>query len=74
MRLSETEEGKSYKLADMHLLGKRVATRVRDMGLVNCHFKVITRQNNGPILVEVRGTRLALGKGISEKINAEEIK
>lgn len=35
-------------------------------------FKIVVKQTNGPILIEVRGTRLVLGRGISEKIYVEE--
>ena len=74
MRLSEAKANKKYKVINTEQLGRSIMTRINDMGLVGCIFTVIVQQSHGPVLVEVRGTRLALGRGISEKINVEEEK
>ena len=73
MKLSEAEVNKRYRVKNMYRLGYGVRTRINDMGLVGCIFKVIIKIEHGPILIEVRGTRLALGKGLAEKVNVEEI-
>lgn len=63
----------NYKLVNLHHIGYRLKTRLSDMGLVGCVFKVIVKSQKGPILVEVRGTRLAIGRGMCEQIEIEEV-
>ncbi len=46
-----------------------VRCRLLDMGLVpGTRVKVINNQNRGPILVEVRDSKMALGRGLASKI------
>jgi Fe2+ transport system protein FeoA len=48
--------------------------RLLDLGLTRgCTFTVIQGSRHGPILVEVRGTRVALGHGLAKKISVEEV-
>jgi Fe2+ transport system protein FeoA len=45
-----------------------------DLGLTKgCSFKVVQGSRHGPVLVEVRGTRVALGHGLARKIIVEEV-
>ncbi len=42
------------------------------MGLTpGVRFSIISKTNSGPIIIEIRGARLALGRGIAEKIDVE---
>lgn len=51
-----------------------VLRRLLDLGLTKgCSFKVVQGSRHGPILVEVRGTRVALGHGLARKLVVEEI-
>jgi Fe2+ transport system protein FeoA len=43
-----------------------------DLGLTKgCSFKVIQSLGRGPVLVEVRGTRIALGHGLASQVLVE---
>lgn len=52
--------------------GRGLARRLADMGLVpGTTLRVINSQTPGPIIVEVRGSRLVLGYGIAQKVMVE---
>lgn len=43
--------------------------RLADMGLTpGIQVRVINSQMAGPVLVEIRGSRVALGRGVAQKI------
>jgi len=43
--------------------------RLADMGLTpGVKVKMVNKQGRGPVLLELRGSRLALGHGIAHKI------
>jgi Fe2+ transport system protein FeoA len=51
-----------------------VLRRLLDLGLTKgCTFVVVQGSRHGPILVEVRGTRVALGHGLARKLIVEEV-
>ncbi len=51
---------------------RRINKRLLDLGLTaGCTFKVIHGRGRGPVLVEVRGTRIALGHGLASKVIVE---
>ena len=51
-----------------------ILRRLLDLGLTKgCSFKVVQGSRHGPILVEVRGTRVALGHGLARKLVVEEV-
>ncbi len=56
-----------------HLSSTREITkRLLDLGLTKgCTFKVIQGRSRGPVLVEIRGTRIALGHGLASKVLVE---
>ena len=55
-------------------LGRRLQQRICDLGITfNCPIKIIINSHGGPTLVEVRGTRLAIGRGMAMKIEVEEM-
>jgi ferrous iron transport protein A len=46
--------------------------RLSDMGFTpGGKIKIISREPNGPMLVELRGSRLALGRGVAHHILVE---
>jgi len=54
--------------------GSGMNRRLLDLGLTKgCSFKVVQGSKAGPILVEVRGTRIALGHGIARRLIVEEL-
>lgn len=73
MRLSKAENGKTYWIYGFEL-SKEKKHRIMDLGLTN-HTKitVINQKNNGPMIVSVRGTRLAMGQEILNGIIVEEM-
>ncbi|MHA1944241.1 MAG: FeoA family protein [Candidatus Thorarchaeota archaeon] len=56
-----------------HERGQRqIVKRLLDLGLTKgCTFKVVLGRGRGPVLVEVRGTRIALGHGLASKVIVE---
>jgi Fe2+ transport system protein FeoA len=36
-------------------------------------FEVVQASSKGPVLIEIRGTRIALGHGLANKILVEEV-
>jgi ferrous iron transport protein A len=47
--------------------------RLADMGLTpGVQVKVINTERHGPVLIELRGSRLALGRGVTRHILVEE--
>ena len=47
--------------------------RLADMGLTpGVQIRVINSQMPGPVLIELRGARLALGHGVAQKIVVKE--
>jgi len=54
--------------------GRASSARLTSMGIIPGETVEIIRKNNGgPILIEVKGTRVALGRGISTMIKISPI-
>ncbi len=54
---------------------RRLKQKLRDMGLTKgVEFKVVNNSNDGPVVVNLRGSKLALGHGMSKKIMVREIR
>ncbi|MHA1907022.1 MAG: FeoA family protein [Candidatus Thorarchaeota archaeon] len=52
-----------------HHGGRRILRRLLDLGITTgCEFEVIQGGSSGPVLVQVRGTRVALGHGLASKL------
>ncbi|MFW9907565.1 MAG: ferrous iron transport protein A [Candidatus Thorarchaeota archaeon] len=57
-----------------HLGGRRILRRLLDLGITSgCVFEVIHGGKSGPILIQVRGTRVALGQGLASKLLVEVV-
>ena len=55
--------------------GYGVSRRLAELGFtLNAEVKVVRSSSPGPILVEIKGSRIALGRGIAMKILVEEVK
>jgi Fur family ferric uptake transcriptional regulator len=67
VRLSRAEAGERVIILD-HTGGREMARRLGDMGLTRGTEVEVLSQNEGPMVISCRGSRLALGKGLSEKI------
>ncbi|MDY6985969.1 MAG: metal-dependent transcriptional regulator [Candidatus Thermoplasmatota archaeon] len=55
------------------LCGKKASMRLNELGLLPGEkIKVVNRMAHGPIEVEVKGTKVAIGYGLAKKILVEE--
>ncbi len=54
--------------------GWGLTRRLADMGLVpGAKIKVMNSQMWGPVLVELKGYRLALGRGVAQRVLVKEV-
>ena len=68
--LKENEEAQIIRING----GRNLVLRLSDMGLVpNTKFKVVLNSYFGPVLIEVRGSKLAIGRGMAKKILVKEV-
>ncbi len=71
--LSNTKVGKTYRLVRL-VGGQGFRERISSMGLSSgVKFRIITNSGHGPVGLEVRNTKLGIGRGMAEKITVEEI-
>jgi len=69
--LAMVSSGKVVTVAEIRA-GRGLLRRLADMGLtLGTTLKVINNPMTGPIIAEVKGSRLALGYGIAQKIMVE---
>lgn len=72
MRLSEGIKDRQYTIVGL-AGGRGARRRLLAMGLtIGVCIKIIVVRSYGPVLVEVRGTRLAVGHGLARKITVVE--
>jgi len=56
-------------------LGRGLMRRLMDLGITSgCVFKVVQSGGSGPVLIEVRGTRIAVGKNLACRILVKEVR
>lgn len=73
MPLTMCRTGRKLRLKEIQG-GEAINTRLISMGLVpGVEFSLISCDRKGPILVEVKDTRIALGRGLGMKIFVEEV-
>ncbi len=65
--LSSVRRGETVQLTHIEA-GRRLARRLAELGLTPGVTIQVLHVNGGPLLIAVRGARLALGKGMAEKI------
>lgn len=71
--LGSVAEGQCVRLARLDA-GYGMASRLSAMGLVpGVEVRVLRNRGRGPALVEVKGTRLALGRGMATRILVKPI-
>lgn len=72
MTLFETQKGKSYIVKGLYV-EEAVTRRLQALGLSDgTGITVLNRKKKGALIIKVRGTRLALGKHISTRIEIAE--
>ncbi|MGN0425561.1 MAG: ferrous iron transport protein A [Acetatifactor sp.] len=72
MTLFETEKGKRYRIKGLYV-DPGITRRLQALGLNDgTDITVLNRKHQGALIIQVRGTRLALGKYISSGIEVSE--
>lgn len=73
MTLSNARVGESVKLIAIHG-GTQIRRRLADLGLnTGMTVKIINGIEAGPMILSVKDSRLAIGRGMAEKIVVERI-
>ncbi|MFW6120312.1 MAG: FeoA family protein [Petrotogales bacterium] len=68
MPLTMAKSGEMLKVVGLRG-GWGIHKRVTDMGLTRgVHIRIINCQMPGPVVIELRGSRVALGRGIAQRI------
>jgi len=70
--LSLISAGEHVRLVKIRA-GKKLTRRLNEMGLTRGVELKIVQASGGPLLILVRGSRIALGRGIAHKIFVEII-
>ena len=73
MTLANAHIGETVRLVTIQG-GTQIRRRLADMGLsTGMEVKVITGIASGPIILSVKDSRLAIGRGMAEKIIVEKV-
>lgn len=71
--LSDAREGGLYTLAAFQM-GQGLKEKIFSMGLNSgTKFKILLNSGHGPVEVEVRQTRLGIGRGMAQQIRVREV-
>ena len=71
MPLSIIQTGRRVRLVSVDA-GRGLCGRLTAMGLIpGVEIEVIRNSPHGPLLIEVMGSRIMLGRGMAQKIKAE---
>lgn len=74
MPLALVGDGEKVEIVDFMKKGKSLFCHLRDIGLIAGKVvEVISNQNNGPILLKIDESRLAIGRGMAMKIMVRRI-
>ena len=73
LTLSESKVGRVYTLVGCEA-GRELKEKVYSMGLNSgARMKIINNSGHGPVGLEVRQTRLGIGRGMAAKIWVREV-
>jgi len=73
MLLSDAENGDKVKLVSSNC-GRGMRNRLTAMGLyLGCEIEVIQSSGQGPIVISVKDSRLALGHNMADKMTVSPI-
>ena len=71
MVLSMVDQGEEVILAHING-GKGMRSKLYSMGLVpGAAFSILSRNGGGPVMIRVKDSRLAIGRGMAQKIIVE---
>jgi ferrous iron transport protein A len=70
--LSEIKEGEEAEIISIKT-GLKMIKRLADLGLTaETKIKIIRKAISGPIEIKIRGSKLALGRGLANKISVKK--
>ncbi|RLG53817.1 MAG: hypothetical protein DRO00_02895 [Thermoproteota archaeon] len=72
LSLAFIQEGKKARVIDI-FGGRGMVRRLMEMGLSPGSEVIVVRNSLGPMIIEVRGVRLALGRGLASRILVEPV-
>lgn len=73
MPLVKMKTGESAILKEINW-GEKMKQKLQSMGLIpGTLVSIISAGNKGPIVIDVRGSRLALGRGIVSQIEVDPV-
>jgi len=71
IQLSQVDEGRFVSIANINA-GRGLRMRLTAMGLrPGTRIQVLRNGKSGPIVVSIKNTRMALGRGVADKIMAK---
>lgn len=71
-KLNECETGRKYRVVSVRI-NEKVTRRLEALGVnEGTEVSVLNKKGSGSVIIKVRGTRLALGKRLSEGITVRE--
>lgn len=74
MTLYEGEADNTYKVESVNV-EQGITRRLEALGInEGTNVQILNRKNHGAMVIKVRGTRLALGKSITKKIEITKIR
>ena len=66
--LSQTDQGQVVSVTNI-VAGRGLKMRLASMGLIpKTKIQVLRNGKSGPVVISVKNTRVALGRGVAEKI------
>jgi ferrous iron transport protein A len=73
MALGSMRSGNSGKVCGFRG-GRSMASRLAELGIFpGTPLRMVINLRNGPVLVEVRGSRYSLGRGLAEQVQVEPL-
>lgn len=73
MKLNEGEVGETYRVTGI-MVEEKITRRLQALGInEKTPVTILNKKGSGSLIIKVRGTRLALGKKISDGISVEEV-
>lgn len=73
MKLNEGEVGGIYRVTGV-MVEEKITRRLQALGInEKTPVTILNKKGSGSLIIKVRGTRLALGKKISDGISVEEV-
>jgi len=71
MPLAMASPGESVQLVSVHG-GQRLCRRLADLGLnIGMVVRVVQRSDHGPLILDVKGSRLVIGRGMAHHIHVQ---